>query len=142
MDTKTLIERARIATAGAARDIENAPEDEQLGSLCLVLHKELGLEHSERDIETLHPALRERVEAGELDPQDPDLSPEHEVLHGVLMQAATGAMQSGAVSPDAFLAYGIILGRRMGMIEAAEAFDTSSIGRPWFEYPDTRDENA
>lgn len=101
---------------GIARDY---PE---LGSACHMMHRDLGLNQTtDEGSETAFEAVREAYgdEVGELAPESLDFTKEHRELHALLAQIRAEAM-IGGVSPDQLIATIFIIGRRMGMKEAAD----------------------
>jgi hypothetical protein len=97
-------------------------------ALCHVMHHEIGLTHDTpaNDAEETAEILR-ALGDDEATAEMLDLSQEHLTLHKFLMSVAHDAVQT-ETPIDALLALMFVIGRRMGLNEAAEMIDAHLAG--------------
>jgi hypothetical protein len=113
---------------GYARDHEDQP-------VCVALHQDLDLEFENEDTEAKDKLREQSIQGGvpegeierilsEVDPRD--LTLEHGALHHALDSIVTAGVVTGQVrTASQAVAFGMSLGRRWGLAEAADLMNAS-----------------
>lgn len=100
--------------------------------VCHMMHQDIGLGQTKReDADEAAERVSEMLgeEYVEVDSDSLDFTEEHKELHEFLRQVMLEATISGA-SPDQLMASMFIVGRRMGMREAAQMLNTTPPAQP------------
>lgn len=126
----TVYERMRQAVRAFSSDLTDTPRP-----ACITLHRDLELERTPLDEETKNAqseavarrygVTMEELDAAQVEDLDIDYSVEHGKMHEMVAGLMAALVGSGRITNEQDLfSFGLAIGRRYGMIEAAALLET------------------